>query len=1158
MNPVELYIREVSEIRATGAAVKETSFYPAISQLFNEIGKHLKPRVRCIINLKNKGAGLPDGGFFTPEQFLKVKDGEVNEGQIPSRGALEVKGTSEDVYHIAESEQISKYLQRYQQVFVTNLRDFLLVGKNEDGKAVPLEAYKLANSESDFWIKANNSKKFAVEHGKRLEEYIKRVMIRPAPLTSPEDVAWILASYAKDALARIESSDIPALANVRTALEEALGIKFTGEKGEHFFRSSLIQTLFYGIFSAWVLWHKQKSNESNTTPFDWRVASWTLHVPMIKGLFEQVATPSMLGPLGLVEVLDWTAEVLNRVDKKVFFSRFEEEHAVQYFYEPFLDAFDPVLRDELGVWYTPPEVVQYMVSRVDTVLKEDLNIEDGLADHRVYVLDPCCGTGAYLVEVLKHVSDTLKGKGGDALLAQELKQAAMNRFFGFEILPAPFVVSHLQLGLLLHNLGVPLSDEKNERVGVYLTNSLTGWEPPKGPKQHLMFPELELERDAAEKVKREVPILVILGNPPYNAFAGVAPSGEEKELVKTYKEGLIKEWGIKKFNLDDLYVRFFKVAEQRIAEESGQGIICYISNHSYVGDPSYVVMRQRFLNHFDAIWIDCLNGDSRETGKLTPDGKPDPSIFSTDKNREGIKVGTAIGLMVRKEQRDESCVVRMQNFWGATKRKDLLESLTAADIESKYKIAFPAKHNRFSFRPSDIGSVYLKWPLLTEFCKEPPISGLQEMRKGGLIDIDRSQLETRMQKYFDSTIDWESFKTQGGGLEKDGGGFVARDCRVKVQAAEQYDDTKIRRYALYPFDSRWCYHSNTPPLWNRPRPALAEQKWEGNNFIITRMMAERPNENVVITCSSILPDYHLLRPNAIAIPIYIKTDNTKKESPQHSLFDDPAGDSVPTIEANLSQKAAEYLSSIGITDISFESKAAELLWAHTLAIGFSKRYMSENSDGIRQDWPRIPLPISKTALVASSDLGKIVAKLTDTEKSIKGVTTGTIREEVKAVGNITRLGGGTLDPNSGDLEVKNGWGHVSKTGIMPGKGKTVERDYTETEKTAIQKGTDALGLTNEEALVLLGEKTVDVYLNEKAYWSNIPLRVWEYTIGGYQVIKKWLSYREYSVLGRDLTPGEVREVRDMARRMAALLLMEPALNANYEKVKEAVYPWENE
>ena len=243
-----------------------------------------------------------------------------------------------------------------------------------------------------------------------------------------------------------------------------------------------------------------------------------------------MADPGQLEELNLAEVLDWTAAVLNRVDRAQFFIKFQESQAVQYFYEPFLEEFDPELRKQLGVWYTPHEVVEYMVERVDTVLRQELGLPDGLADPNVYVLDPCCGTGSFLVEVLHRIHKTLKAHGDDALIASDLKEAAPNRVFGFEILPAPFVVSHLQMGLLLDKLDAPLSDKNGERVGVYLTNALTGWEPPKGPKQHLIFPELEEERDAAEKVKRDTPILVVPGQPPIQRLCRGKPCRRRRTL----------------------------------------------------------------------------------------------------------------------------------------------------------------------------------------------------------------------------------------------------------------------------------------------------------------------------------------------------------------------------------------------------------------------------------------------------------------------------------------------------------------------------------------------------------------------------------------------------------------------------------------------------
>ena len=231
---------------------------------------------------------------------------------------------------------------------------------------------------------------------------------------------------------------------------------------------------------------------------------------------------------------------------------------------------------------------------------------------------------------------------------------------------------------------------------------------------------------------------------------------------------------------------------------------------------------------------------------------------------------------------------------------------------------------------------------------------------------------------------------------------------------------------------------------------------------------------------------------------------------------------------------------------------------HALAVGYAPTYLTENADGIRQDWPRVPLPDTAEALKNSARLGRQVAALLDTENPVPGVTAGAIRPEMKLLAVISRVGGGALNPDAGDLALTVGWGHGGKDGItMPGKGKAVKRDYTPEELAAIREGAPALGLTPEQALEHLGESTYDIYLNEVAYWRNIPEKVWNYYIGGYQVIKKWLSYREQPLLGRPLTPDEVEEVTHMARRLAAIVLLEPALNANYQAVKGASYAWPN-
>jgi len=717
VDALEAYLVELSANRLAGA-VPETSGYGPLATLLNEVGRQLKPKVRCVINPANRGAGIPDGGFFVASQFQKGA-AEPLAGQLPMRGALEVKGVAENVRSVAEralsadpEEQMRRYLEKYRQVLVTTYREFVLVGYDADGATELLESYSLSKTEVGFWSLAASPRKSAGEHGERLSEFLKRCLLRQSQIASPQDLAWFLASYAREARARAEERDLPALATTRAALEEALGISFTGEKGDHFFRSTLVQTLFYGLFAAWVFWAEHHEHTDAAARFDWRSASRYLHIPILQKLFYDFANPAQLGTLHLDEVLDWAGEALNRVDRAGFFSNFEQSHAVQYFYEPFLEAFDPQLRKELGVWYTPPEIVTYMVERVDEVLRSELGIADGLADPNVVILDPCCGTGAYLVEVLNKIASTLRERGDDALLAHDLKAAAKSRVFGFEILPAPFVISHLQIGMFLHRLGAPLSDDADERAGVYLTNALTGWEPPTEPKQHLLFTEMEEERDKAEHVKQHAPILVILGNPPYNGHPGVAVD-EERDLSTAYRaaKNVSQPQGR---GLNDLYIRFFRMAERRITEGSeGKSIVCFISNYSWLDGLSFTGMRERYLEVFDKIWIDCLNGDKYRTGKVTPEGLPDPSVFSTEKNREGIQVGTAVSLLARREVHRASADVSFASHWGKGKLMGMKGLATGAAVAC-WTTLIPDAAVGLPFTPQTIAAGFLGWPKVVD------------------------------------------------------------------------------------------------------------------------------------------------------------------------------------------------------------------------------------------------------------------------------------------------------------------------------------------------------------------------------------------------------------------------------------------------------------
>jgi hypothetical protein len=1149
MTPLETYLRELRDIRSTGAGVEEESYYHPLATLLNEVGKKLKPKVKCVLQLANRGAGKPDGGLFAADQFEHLSDAEPLPGQLPARGAIEVKPTKDDAWVTAEAKQVTKYWNRYRQVLVTNYRDFVLVGQDAESNPAILETYRLAESDRAFWQAAASPRSTAEKQNDRFVEYLQRVMRHGAPIAAPEDVAWFLASYARDALAGIADVELSALGAVRAALEEALGLKFEGEKGEHFFRSSLVQTLFYGIFSAWVLWSRHNPPTSRKR-FDWRLTAWSLRVPMISRLFSLVADPHQLDALKLSEVLDWTGAVLNRVDRASFFSNFEESHAVQYFYEPFLEAFDPELRKQLGVWYTPPEIVKYMVERVDTVLREELGLPLGLADKNVYVLDPCCGTGSYLVEVLDRIHRTLKERGENGFTASDLKDAARERVFGFEILPAPFVVSHLQLGLLLQKLGVPLSDvgpsgarppgerrsplQGPERVAVYLTNSLTGWEPPKGPKQHLIFKEMEEERDAAEHVKREVPILVILGNPPYNSFAGIAKMEEERDLSEAYRTTR-QAPAPQGQGLNDLYVRFFRMAERRIVQKTGRGVVCLISNYSWLDGLSFTGMRERYLEAYDAIWIDNLHGD-RIISEYAPDGRTSETVFAVQGKSPGIKIGTAISLLVSKQAAPKSKDGRvfyrdMHQARAGDRRQALIASLSDAQLVERYTMLEPVVGIGLPFKPRALAPAYLQWPLLPDLFPEF-FAGVQSKRDELVVDVDREPLIERIQKYFDAEISNEEMGRLCPRAMQPTARFEAKPVRGYL-VKRGFFPQNIIRHCYRPFDLRWIYYEPETRLLGEKSPEYFRHVLEGNIWLVSQQKPRREWSRPQFIRSIGCLD--LMDRGASCIPLFLKPIDDKPLLASHKPNDPrvlPSGTRL-----NVSDSLVAYLMRAATID------DAPSAFYHALAILHAPTYRTENSGGLRQDWPRIPLPDSKELLLASAALGRKIAALLDTETPFDvgaplGVPWVGQAPPLQKIAVPTRVDGKALDETK-DLAVTAGWGHAGKGGVtMPGKGRLIERDYT-----------------SEERDIMLGDRTCDVYLNDVAYWKNIPVRVWEYTIGGYQVIKKWLSYREERLLGRPMTKDEVRWVQEMARRIAAILLMEPALDENYRAVKAHTYDW---
>ncbi|MCY2927195.1 MAG: hypothetical protein NT031_17530 [Planctomycetota bacterium] len=416
-----------------------------------------------------------------------------------------------------------------------------------------------------------------------------------------------------------------------------------------------------------------------------------------------------------------------------------------------------------------------------------------------------------------------------------------------------------------------------------------------------------------------------------------------------------------------------------------------------------------------------------------------------------------------------------------------------------------------------------------------------------VVDVDKDNLVARMRRYFDpKTSNEELGRLLPVAMTKTAT-FDPETVRARL-VKRGYSPGFLMTYAYRPLDMQWVYWELETNLLDRKREELYAARHGGNMFLTSRQKGERTREGSPFFVTSSLADYHLTRPGSTCFALF---DPVPVGQPGLGFDDANAkGQRRP----NLSAKALQYLETLSINP-ERNAGEADLIWMHVLAIGHSSGYLKENSGMLWQDWPRVPLPATRAALEASAALGRRVAALLDVEQPVKGVTTGMIDPALKVIGVITKAGTGGRPAqinDADDLALTAGWGHAGRGGItMPASGKTLPRDYTSEERAALCGESCSAGTS--DPLVLLGPTTLDVSLNEKVYWRNIPTAVWEYTLGGYQVIKKWLSYREQKLLGRALRAEEARHVTDTSRRLAALLLLQPELDENYRRVKESCY-----
>ena len=587
---------------------------------------------------------------------------------------------------------------------------------------------------------------------------------------------------------------------------------------------------------------------------------------------------------------------------------------------------------------------------------------------------------------------------------------------------------------------------------------------------------------------------------------------EERELSEAYRttKRVRRPEGQ---GLNDLYIRFFRMAERRIAK-TGQGVLCFISNYSWLDGMSHTGMRERYLEAFDAVRIDNLHGD-RIISEYAPDGRTSETVFALQGQSPGIKVGTSIALLSKSETADTSTGGRIlyRDFHQAkanARRQALLDSIDDAEIDAGYTALKPNFHLGLPFKPAAVSEDWFDWPALPDLF---PVSfpGVKTSRNGFLIDIDLDPLKARIADYFNADLRHEEVTRRHPAIMKASAQFDPEAVRDELLARGGPNQAGFMRHTYRPFDNRWLYWEANSKLLDRPRPQYKPHIFAGNLWLSAAQHLRRDANEPQACFTKIMGSGHLIERGASMFPAYLREEGDLGNGGQ-------AGH-----RPNLAPTAQRYLKHLSAT--------VEDLLYHVLATLHDPTYRQANAGALKMEWPRIPLPGwpdgdadgAAETLAASAARGRELACLLDPETPVPGVTQGTLRPEIAALAVPATTDGRNM--TSDDFALTAGWGHYG-TGdaVMPGQGRIVEREYTDDERTALG-----------DAISVLGAKTLDVYLNDHAFWRNVPAAIWDYKLGGYQVLKKWLSYRESDVLGRALTPEEVLYFAEMTRRVGGIM-----------------------
>ena len=959
LNAIRTYLRAVADTRATGHAT-EHSYRPALKTLIETLGGN---GMKALNEPSHVECGAPD--------FI------VEGGGVPI-GHVECKDVSANLDHASQTDQLKRYREGLPNLILTDYLEFRWYAQGT-----------LRESACIGKVDNHGEITFDSAGARRVASLLNSFFAADVPsIDNPRDLAQRMAAKARllrdgiaSALAQERKSG--PLYDLLNAYREVL----ISDLSSSYFADLQAQTATYGLFAA------RCRHQSTAGPFTRQSAIFAETTPFLRDVFGRIAGPGI--DQRIAWIVDDLARLLDRADMSAilahFGSRTVSEDPVVHFYEDFLAAYDPSLREMRGVYYTPEPVVSYIVRSVDRLLRDRFNLADGLADTkqikidmpddkqeespRVLILDPAAGTGTFLREAISIIRTTIEQKGLAGAWADYVQNHLLPRLFGFELLMAPYAICHLKLALEISGTEAGFVLPPGERLNVFLTNTLEEAHELSSGQLVLLAHAIAEEAANADAVKRDKPVMVILGNPPYSGdsankgrwIRNLLRGKDGTETTGSYFEvdgGPLHERNPRWLNDD--YVKFIRYAQRRI-ERTGEGVLGFVTNHSYLDNPTFRGMRKSLMDTFDDIYLLDLHGNSNKKER-TPEGGKDENVFD-------IKLGVAIGLFVKRADSDGSPArVFHADLWGerdAGQEGGKYGWLAANDIETTPWTELAPKSPRYLFihRDETLAEEYEAAWGMTEVFPTNSVGIVtardklavrwtpEEMKQVASTFAELSEDDARTRYSLGSdTQDWKVPLAQA-------------DIRSHLDA-----DTYITPVLYRPFDRRWTFYTGqSRGFICRPRSEVMRHMLAGSNvgLIVSRQASVDSGYSHVLASRLPVDNRCVYTSRGIMSLMPLYTYPT--EGQEHLGLDREPNLSEEFIKSVGSSLGLDFVAD-GSGDLQ-ESFGPDDVFHYIYAVLHSPEYRRRYADFLKSDFARVPITSHLPLFVVLVALGKRLTSL---------------------------------------------------------------------------------------------------------------------------------------------------------------------------------------